>query len=104
MNNQNLQQRKQQAMAQGMGNLYPVFVHRAENAEIWDVEGNRYIDFASGIAVCNTGHSHPAIKAAVAEQLNRFSHTCAMVTPYESMIELAENLNRLAPGQSAAFS
>ena len=61
--------------------LPPIFVERAAGSEIWDVEGNRYIDFSTGIAVCSAGHSHPKIKAAVARQLENFSHTCVMVTP-----------------------
>ena len=59
MTNASLQQRKTQVIARGQGNVYPVYVERAQNAELWDVEGNRYIDFGTGIAVCNTGHSHP---------------------------------------------
>jgi 4-aminobutyrate aminotransferase/(S)-3-amino-2-methylpropionate transaminase len=78
--------------------MLPVYVDRARNAELWDVEGRRYIDFAGGIAVLNTGHLHPKVQAAVARQLERFSHTCLMITPYESAVELAEQLNRLAPG------
>jgi 4-aminobutyrate aminotransferase/(S)-3-amino-2-methylpropionate transaminase len=98
------QQRKMAAIARGQGNLAPIYVERAQNAELWDVEGNRYIDFGSGIAVCNTGHSHPAIVAAVHEQLERFSHTCVMVTPYGSAVQLAEQLNELAPGDTAKKS
>lgn len=98
--NQALQQRKDAVFARGMGNMAAVYVDKAKNNEIWDVEGKRYIDFAAGIAVVNTGHSHPRIQAAVAAQLERFSHTCAMVTPYESVVELAEKLVELAPGNS----
>lgn len=94
------QARKEAAIARGQGNLAQVYVERGKNAELWDVEGNRYIDFGSGIAVCNTGHSHPKVQAAVQEQLNRFSHTCVMVTPYDSAVELAEQLNELAPGDT----
>jgi len=64
MTNQNLQNRKTQVIARGQGNIYPVYVEHAKNAEIWDVEGKRYIDFGTGIAVCNTGHSHPKVIAA----------------------------------------
>lgn len=96
--NQELQQRKDAVFARGMGNMAALYVDKAKNNEIWDVEGRRYIDFAAGIAVVNTGHSHPRIQAAVAAQLERFSHTCAMVTPYESVVELAEKLVALAPG------
>jgi 4-aminobutyrate aminotransferase / (S)-3-amino-2-methylpropionate transaminase / 5-aminovalerate transaminase len=98
--NQDLQKRRDAAFARGLGNQLPVYVARARNAEIWDVEGRRYIDFASGIAVLNTGHLHPKVQAAVAKQLDAFSHTCLMITPYESAVVLAETLNRLAPGPS----
>jgi len=98
--NQDLQKRRDAAFARGLGNQLPVYVARARNAEMWDVEGRRYIDFASGIAVLNTGHLHPKVQAAVAKQLDAFSHTCLMITPYESAVVLAEKLNRLAPGPS----
>ncbi|MEX0297737.1 MAG: 4-aminobutyrate--2-oxoglutarate transaminase [Kordiimonas sp.] len=99
-NNSNIawQQRKEAAIARGQGNVAPVYIDRAENAEMWDVEGKRYIDFGTGIAVCNTGHLNPKVTAAVQAQLERFSHTCVMVTPYDSAVELAEKLNELAPG------
>ncbi|EOW6510412.1 4-aminobutyrate--2-oxoglutarate transaminase [Cronobacter malonaticus] len=95
--NQQWQERREQAVPQGVGNALPVFVARAKNAEIWDVEGRRYIDFASGIAVLNTGHNHPAVIAAVKAQLDNFTHPCFQVTPYGNYIELAERLNRLVP-------
>ena len=97
-NNQQWQARREAAVVQGVGTLLPVFIDRAQNAELWDVEGNRYIDFASGIAVLNTGHNHPKVVAAVREQLEKFSHTCFQVTPYPGYIELAEKLNALVPG------
>ena len=97
MKNLDWQQRKQQAFARGMGNMYPVYVSSAKNAEIWDVEGNRYIDFAAGIAVVNTGHSHPTVVDAMKRQLDAFSHTCVMVTPYASAVELAEKICEAAP-------
>lgn len=59
MNNSQWQERKQQVIANGMANLSPIYVEKANNAQLWDIEGNRYIDFAAGIAVNNTGHSHP---------------------------------------------
>ncbi len=99
--NAELQQRKQKAIARGQGNAAPVYVDRAENSEFWDVEGRRYIDFGAGIAVVNTGHSHPKIIAAVKKQLDKFSHTCLMVSPYDSAVELAEKLNDLVPIQFA---
>lgn len=96
--NLELQARRDAAFARGLGCQLPVYVERASNAELWDVEGRRYIDFGSGIAVLNTGHLHPKVQAAVARQVQAFSHTCLMVTPYASAVELAERLNRLAPG------
>ena len=100
MTNANLQARKTKVIARGQGNVYPVYVERAENSELWDVEGKRYIDFGTGIAVCNTGHSHPKVVNAVKEQLDKFSHTCVMVNPYEVAVELAEKLVEAAPGES----
>jgi len=98
--NQDLQKRRDAAFARGLGNQLPVYIDRARNAEMWDVDGRRYIDFAAGIAVLNTGHLHPKVQAAVAKQLDAFSHTCLMITPYESAVELAEKLIALAPGPS----
>ncbi|OYD80787.1 4-aminobutyrate--2-oxoglutarate transaminase [Azospirillum brasilense] len=98
MSNQSFQDRRNAAVPRGLANAMPVYVDRAENAELWDVEGNRFIDFAGGIAVLNTGHRHPKIIEAVKAQLDRFTHTCAMVTPYESFVTLAERLNALVPG------
>ncbi|NBR17882.1 MAG: 4-aminobutyrate--2-oxoglutarate transaminase [Gammaproteobacteria bacterium] len=86
------------AIPRGVGNLLQVYAEHASNAEIWDVEGRRYIDFASGIAVLNTGHLHPRVQAAVAAQLAKLSHTCFQVTPYENYVALAERLNEIVPG------
>ena len=104
VSNQDWQARKEAAVARGQGNVAPVYTERALGSEIWDVEGNRYIDFGTGIAVCSAGHCHPKITAAVSEQLEKFSHTCVMVTPYDSMVRLAEKLNELAPGSSSKKS
>lgn len=100
MDNASLWSRREAAIPRGVGNMHPVFAARAENSEIWDEEGRRYIDFASGIAVNNTGHNHPRIKDAVARQLEAFSHICFQVSPYTPYIELAERLNAAAPGDS----
>ena len=78
--------------------LTQVYADHAKNSELWDVEGNRYIDFAAGIAVVNTGHCHPKVMEAVTEQLSRFTHTCHQVVPYENYIRLAERLNEKVPG------
>lgn len=97
MGNSEWQARKSAVFARGMGNLHPVYVERARNAEVFDVEGRRYIDFSSGIAVVNTGHSHPEIVAALKRQADAFSHTCIMVAPYACAVELAEKLVAIAP-------
>ncbi len=89
--------RRQAAVARGVGHVTGVFTERAENAELWDVEGKRYIDFAGGIAVLNTGHRHPKVMAAVEAQMERFTHTCFQVTLYDSYVELCERLNTIAP-------
>jgi len=93
------QSRKEQATAHGVGVLTQVFAARAENAEIWDVEGKRYIDFAGGIGVLATGHRHPRVMASVAEQLQKFTHTCYQVMPYPGYVALAEKLNEITPGR-----
>lgn len=97
MTNSELLTRRQAAVVRGVSQATPVFAERALNSEIWDVEGKRYVDFAGGIAVLNTGHCHPRIVAAIREQLDRFTHTCFQVAPYEGYIRLAERLNQLAP-------
>ena len=96
--NAELHARRQQAVPRGVSNSLAVYAERASNAELWDVEGRRYIDFASGISVLNTGHVHPRVSAAIAAQLARLTHTCFQVTPTESYVALAEALNALAPG------
>ncbi len=99
--NKELQERKEIAIANGQKNLFPIYIDKAINAEIWDVEGTRYIDFCAGIAVTNVGHGHPKVMAALKEQINNFTHTCVMINPYESAIELAEKLNELVPIKQA---
>ncbi len=96
--NSAIQDRKTNNIARGVGVMTQVYVDRAQNAELWDVEGNRYIDFAAGIAVVNTGHRHPKVIEAVKAQLDRFTHTCHQVVPYENYVALAERLNRVTPG------
>jgi 4-aminobutyrate aminotransferase len=99
--NEQLMARKAAATPRGVGVMASFFADRAENGELWDVEGRRYLDFAGGIAVMNTGHRHPKIVAALEAQLKRFTHTCYQVVPYEGYIALAEKLNALTPGQHA---
>ncbi|CDL81890.1 4-aminobutyrate--2-oxoglutarate transaminase [Xenorhabdus szentirmaii] len=97
----NLAGRRSAAIAKGVGVTTQIYAERAENAEIWDAQGQRYIDFAAGIAVVNTGHRHPRVIEAVKAQLDKFTHTCHQVVPYENYVALAERLNRLVPGDFA---
>lgn len=100
-NNNDLKTRRENAIPRGLGVMHGgIFAAKARNAEIWDVEGNRYIDFASGIAVTNTGHNHPEIVKAARAQLDNFSHVCFQVNGYEPYVRLAERLNECAPGPS----
>ena len=97
MNNRELQKRREAAVARGVGHATQRYAVKAENAEIWDADGNCLIDFAGGIGVLNTGHRHPKIMAAVEKQQQAFIHSCFQVMPYEPYIALAEKLNALAP-------
>jgi 4-aminobutyrate aminotransferase-like enzyme len=97
-----LHERRVAAVPRGVAHATAIYAKRAKNAEIWSEDGKRYIDFAAGIAVVNTGHQHPKIVAAIEEQLKAFSHVCFQVTPYESYVRLAERLNALAPVASPA--
>ncbi|SNZ08421.1 4-aminobutyrate--2-oxoglutarate transaminase [Cohaesibacter gelatinilyticus] len=92
-----LKDRRTAAIAQGVATR-GIYAERAENAELWDVDGRRFIDFAAGIAVNNTGHRHPKVMAAVAKQAESFTHTCFHVAPYEGYVTLAERLNAVTPG------
>lgn len=93
--------RRLAASPRGVGVLCNFVAERAENATIWDSEGRAYTDFAGGIGVLNTGHRHPAVIAAVREQMERFTHTCYQVVPYEPYVRLAERLNELVPVRNA---
>ncbi|HEV2505875.1 MAG TPA: 4-aminobutyrate--2-oxoglutarate transaminase [Mesorhizobium sp.] len=99
MSNATISARKNAAISRGVGMTTQIYAERAENSEIWDVEGRRYIDFAAGIAVVNTGHRHPKVIEAVKAQLDRFTHTCHQVVPYENYVRLAERLNGMLPGK-----
>ena len=101
MKNSELQRRKDAATPRGVGVMCQFYAERASNAEIWDVENRRYIDFASGIAVLNTGHRHPKLIEAMREQLEKFTHTAYQIVPYASYIELAERINAITPGDHA---
>jgi 4-aminobutyrate aminotransferase len=93
--------RRLAATPRGVSVMTDHYAERAENAQFWDAQGQRYIDFAAGIAVLNTGHRHPRVVQAVREQLDRFTHTAYQIVPYGSYVELAERLNALTPGQHA---
>ena len=99
--NASLLARREAAVARGVASAAPIFASYAENAELWDVEGNRYVDFAGGIAVLNTGHRHPEVVAAAKAQEDKYTHTSFQVVPYEPYVALAEKLNALAPGDFA---
>ena len=96
--NAELQQRRIAAIPRGVANSLPNYAARASNSELWDVEGRRFIDFASGIAVLNVGHCHPKVVAAVNAQLSLLTHAAFQITPYANYIEVAEHLNKMAPG------
>src|SRR4249920_234993 len=102
--NADLQRRRDAAIARGVGHATQRYAVRALNAEIWDADGRRYIDFAGGIGVLNTGHRHPKVLTAIQQQLGNFIHSCFQVMPYEPYIELAEKLNARAPLFGAAKS
>jgi len=99
--NAELQERKNAATPRGVGVMCNFYAERALNAELWDVEGRRYIDFAAGIAVLNTGHRHPKLMDAIRAQMERFTHTAYQIVPYASYVELAERINAVTPGDHA---
>lgn len=101
MNNVSMKDRKDLATPRGVNVMCSFYAERAENALLWDTQGRRYIDFAAGIAVLNTGHRHPKIVAAIQAQLERFTHTAYQIVPYESYVALAERINQLTPGDFA---
>lgn len=102
MTNDDLGARRARAVPRGVASATPAFAARAENAEIWDVEGRRYVDFAGGIAVLNVGHRHPKVIAAVRDQIDLFTHSAFQVMPYAAYIDLAERLNAIAPVEGEA--
>jgi 4-aminobutyrate aminotransferase len=100
LHNADFMARRAAALPRGVGQAHPLFATKALNAEVWDVEGRRFIDFVAGIAVVNTGHCHPRVVAAAQAQLTHFSHTCFQVVAYDGYLRLAERLNALAPGDA----
>ena len=96
--NNDFDKRRAKAVARAIAYTSTFTAERAENSEVWDVEGNRYIDFCGGIGCQNIGHRHPKVVAAIEKQLKQLTHTCFQIIPYESYISLAERINTLAPG------
>jgi 4-aminobutyrate aminotransferase/(S)-3-amino-2-methylpropionate transaminase len=99
--NEILNEQRNRFISEGVASVTPMYVESAKGAIIKDVDGREYIDFAGGIAVMNIGHSHPKVVAAIKDQAEKFTHTCFMVNPYESVVALAEKLCLLTPGDFA---
>jgi 4-aminobutyrate aminotransferase / (S)-3-amino-2-methylpropionate transaminase / 5-aminovalerate transaminase len=93
-----LLRRRAASVPRGVGCVHPLAIARGEGAFVWDLEGNRYVDFIGGIGVLNAGHAHPTIVAAIQAQTELYTHLCFQVTSYEPYVALAEKLNALAPG------
>ena len=102
--NSEFDDRRNKAVARAVGYTSTFTAARAENAEVWDVEDKRYIDFCGGIGCQNVGHRHPKVVAAIENQLGQLTHTCFQISPYKSYIELAERINAVAPGDFAKKS
>ena len=98
-NSQALSARRAKAVPRGLSHGTPIYVAKAKDAWLEDVDGNRYIDFAGGIGCANAGHRQQPVVEAISAQLDRFLHTCVQVTPYEGYIELAERMNQVTPGK-----
>ena len=102
--NAEIYQRRDDSVAKAIAYSTTFVAERAEGGEVWDVEGNRYIDFCGGIGCQNVGHGHPKVVAAMQAQIDSFTHTCFQISPYESYVRLAERLNACAPGDFAKKS
>src|SRR6266702_1289813 len=94
-----LSKRREAAVPRGLSHATPVYVARAQDAWLEDVDGNRFLDFAGGIGCINTGHRNEVVISAIQSQLAAFLHTCVQVTPYENYVRLAERLNQITPGK-----
>jgi len=97
--NEGLAARRTESFSSCYASAFPCYVDKAKGALVWDVEGKEYIDFAGGIGGMNVGHSHPKVVAALKDQAERFTHTCLMVVPYASAVQLAEKICRAYPGE-----
>lgn len=100
MSNKELAARRAAAVTPGAQSVHPIYPVKAAGSYVWDADGKKYLDFSTGIAVMNVGHSHPKVLQAVQEQISEFQHLCFAVGMNESYIKLAERLNRIAPGNS----
>ena len=98
--NESLAARRAESFSSCYASAFTCYVERAKGALVWDVEGKEYIDFAGGIGGMNVGHSHPKVVAALKDQAERFTHTCLMVAPYASAVQLAEKICQAAPGEN----
>ncbi len=96
--NEQLYQLRSETISNGVGSTTTNFIASARGAMMWDVEGREYIDFAGGIGVMNIGHCHPKVVAAIKEQAEKLMHSCFMVNPYESAVNLAQKLCQITPG------
>src|SRR5438270_11178140 len=94
-----LHARRAQAVPRGLSHGTPIYVAKAEDAWLEDVDGNRYLDFAGGIGCLNVGHRRGGVVDALKQQLDCFLHTCVQVRPYESYVRLAERMNGVTPGK-----
>src|SRR6266516_6283396 len=94
-----LADRREAAVPRGLSHATPIYVARAQDAWLEDVDGNRFLDFAGGIGCLNVGHRNPVVASAIESQLENFLHTCIQVTPYENYVRLAERLNQITPGK-----
>ena len=99
-----LHERRKAVVSAGLTQGFPVYIERAEGAILVDVDGNRLLDLGSGIAVTTIGHAVPELIDAVSQQVAAFTHTCFMVTPYESYVAVCEELANLTPGSHAKLS
>ena len=96
---EDLAKRRANAVASGVSSVLPIYADRGEGAILVDVDGNEFIDLGSGIAVTGIGHRDPRLVQAVSAQVDRFTHTCFMVAPYEGYVAVCEQLNSLTPGE-----
>ena len=99
-----MQKRRVEVVSAGVSSTLPVYVKRAGGGIIEDIDGNSFIDLASGIAVTTVGNSNPRVVANVQEAVEQFTHTCFMIAPYESYVQVCESLSRLTPGKHAKRS